>query len=118
MKEIMFENKEEIIQASEDYLRPLIGRKLRGNEKEMVYHFFIHYFDLENKEDEEILMSERKWLIYQNRLMILFDDQIKLFDSILDGIVLLKSKDPNVIFGYSEEYGAKVDRLEGFDNYL
>ena len=113
MKEIMFENKQEIIQASEDYLRPLIGRRLKNNEKEMVYHFFIHYFDFNEQKDEEIIMSERKWLIYQNRLMILFEDQIKLFDSILDGIVLLKSKDPNIIFGYSK-YGAEVDGLETY----
>lgn len=117
MKEIMFENKKEIIQASEDYLRPLIGRRLKDSEKEMVYHYFIHYFDLESKKEEEVLMSERKWLIYQNRLTVLFDEQIKLFDSILDGIVLLKSKDPNVIFGYSED-GATVEHLDGFEKYI
>ena len=107
MKEMIFEGSKEIINASEDYLRPLIGRRLKDSEKEMVYKYFLHYFDFE--ESDIISISERRWKIYETRLAILFDDQIKLFDSILDSVVLLKSKDPNIIFGYSED-GAKIDK--------
>ena len=108
MKEVIFEGINEVVEASEDFLRPLIGRKLKDSEKELVKNYFTHYFELSTKKTH-ITLSERQWLIYTNRLTTLFDDQIKIFDAILDSVVLLKSKDPNVIFGYSED-GAKIEQ--------
>lgn len=98
---MFFESIQDIIEASEEQLRPLIGRRFTNEERDLVRKFFFHYFDI--PEEEPVIITKRTWMIFSNRLVILFEEQIKKFDNLLDEIVLLKQADPNVIFGYTED---------------
>jgi len=95
-----FENIKEIIDASQEHLRPLIGRILTKEEKGLIKIYFYHYFNI--PEEEPIMISKRSWIIFTNRLVILFERQIKEFDDLRDKIILLKQADPNIVFGYTD----------------
>lgn len=108
MKNLFFESKEEMLNASQEYMRPLIGRKFTTKEKKLVSSLIAYkYSTIADSHDRRkhigVEISERNWNLFLNNLVVVFDDQIKLFDKVLDDIVLLKSQDPNVIFGYKED---------------
>lgn len=96
-----FENVKEIIDASQEHLRPLIGRTLTKDERDLINIFFYHYFNI--PEEEPILITKRSWIIFTNRLVILFERQIREFDELRDKIILLKQADPNIVFGYTDD---------------
>ena len=95
-----FENVKEIIDASQEHLRPLIGRTLTKDERDLINIFFYHYFNI--PEEEPILITKRSWIVFTNRLVILFERQIREFDELRDKIILLKQADPNIVFGYTD----------------
>jgi hypothetical protein len=118
MKQISFENTADIIKSAEDYLRPLIGRKLTSKEKNLVKEILdneVGYTTVYDQKDRRHhvakTMSERNWRMFLNKLVFVFDQQIKEFDAVLDSIVLLKSMDPNVIFGYTED-GINIESFD------
>ena len=102
--EMIFDDIKDVIAASQEFLRPMIGRNLRKGERQLVVQYFYHYFEIDPDEwNQHMALSKRRWILFTNKLVILFVDQIRLFDSILDRVVLLKAKDPNVVFGYKDD---------------
>ena len=99
--QVHFETTEEIINASQDYLKPLIGRLLTDGEKELVKQFFFHYLEIKEIE-EPIIISNRSWIIYSNKLTIMFENQIREFDNLLDQISIFRKANPDIISVLSE----------------